>query len=131
VWGALVAECLALLVWAWSKQLRNLTLRPWERWVTAAHPLLLVGVLVLAMAMDDWGPRRSLPLGDFLSVDESFGRLHKAGWSLGLPGGRVVESGHSPIQVTLEDFEAANWIVVLKEAEHQPLLLTFGRCFRS
>ena len=56
VLGALVAECLALLVWAWSKQLRNRPLRLWERWVTLAHLLLLVGVLVLAMAMGDWGP---------------------------------------------------------------------------
>ena len=28
VWGALVVECLALVVWAWSKQLGNLPLRP-------------------------------------------------------------------------------------------------------
>src|SRR3954451_13421426 len=27
-----------------------------------------------------------------------------------------------PIQVTVEDFEAAHWIVALKEAEHLPLL---------
>jgi hypothetical protein len=45
----------ALLAWAWWKQLRNLPLRPWEHWVTLAHLLLLVGVLVLAMAMGDWG----------------------------------------------------------------------------
>jgi hypothetical protein len=55
VWGTLMAECRALLVWAWSKQLRNLPLRPWERWVTLAHLLLLAGVLVLAMAMGDRG----------------------------------------------------------------------------
>jgi hypothetical protein len=28
VWGSLVLECLAVLVWAWSKQVRNLPLRP-------------------------------------------------------------------------------------------------------
>jgi hypothetical protein len=56
VWGALLAECIALLVWAWSKQLRNVPLRPWERWVTLAHLLVLATVLVAAMAMGDWGP---------------------------------------------------------------------------
>jgi hypothetical protein len=39
-----------------SKQLRNVSLRPWERWLTLAHLLLLAGVLVLAMAAGDWGP---------------------------------------------------------------------------
>jgi protein-tyrosine phosphatase len=34
----------------------------------------------------------------------------------------VAECGRFPIQVTVEDFEAANWIVALKEAEHLPLL---------
>jgi protein-tyrosine phosphatase len=34
----------------------------------------------------------------------------------------VAEFGHFPIQVTVEDFEAAHWIVALKEAEHLPLL---------
>jgi protein-tyrosine phosphatase len=34
----------------------------------------------------------------------------------------VAEFGRFPIQVTVEDFEAAHWIVALKEAEHQPLL---------
>jgi hypothetical protein len=56
VWGALGAECLALLAWAWSKQLRNQSLRPWERWVALAHLLVLAGVLVLAMALGEWGP---------------------------------------------------------------------------
>jgi protein-tyrosine phosphatase len=34
----------------------------------------------------------------------------------------VAELGRFPIQVTAEDFEAAHWIVALKEAEHLPLL---------
>jgi protein-tyrosine phosphatase len=34
----------------------------------------------------------------------------------------VAEFGRFPIQVTAEDFEAAHWIVALKEAEHLPLL---------
>jgi protein-tyrosine phosphatase len=34
----------------------------------------------------------------------------------------VAECGRFPIQVTVEDFEAAHWIVALKEAEHLPLL---------
>src|SRR5215471_19318360 len=34
----------------------------------------------------------------------------------------AAESGRFPIQVTAEDFEAAHWIVALKEAEHLPLL---------
>src|SRR5215471_16579428 len=34
----------------------------------------------------------------------------------------VAESGRFPIQATLADFEAAHWIVALKEAEHLPLL---------
>jgi protein-tyrosine phosphatase len=34
----------------------------------------------------------------------------------------VPEFGRFPIQVTVEDFEAAHWIVALKEAEHLPLL---------
>src|SRR5689334_3410700 len=34
----------------------------------------------------------------------------------------VAEFGRFPIQVTVKDFEAARWIVALKEAEHQPLL---------
>jgi protein-tyrosine phosphatase len=34
----------------------------------------------------------------------------------------IPESGRLPIQVTVEDFEAAHWIVALKEAEHLPLL---------
>jgi protein-tyrosine phosphatase len=34
----------------------------------------------------------------------------------------VPEFGRFPIQVTVGDFEAAHWIVVLKEAEHLPLL---------
>ena len=38
-------------------------------------------------------------------------------------GLRVVpEFDRFPIQVTVEDFEAAHWIVALKEAEHLPLL---------
>jgi protein-tyrosine phosphatase len=32
------------------------------------------------------------------------------------------EFGRFPIQVTAQDFEAAHWIVALKEAEHLPLL---------
>ena len=51
-----MAECLALVVWAWSKQLRNVSLRPWERWVTLAHLLVLAAVLGVAMALGDWGP---------------------------------------------------------------------------
>jgi protein-tyrosine phosphatase len=34
----------------------------------------------------------------------------------------VPEFARFPIQVTVEDFEAAHWIVALKEAEHLPLL---------
>jgi protein-tyrosine phosphatase len=34
----------------------------------------------------------------------------------------VPEFGRLPIQVTVEEFEAAHWIVALKEAEHLPLL---------
>jgi protein-tyrosine phosphatase len=34
----------------------------------------------------------------------------------------VAEFGRFPIQVTVEDFKAAHWIVALKEAEHLPLL---------
>src|SRR5581483_6363147 len=34
----------------------------------------------------------------------------------------VPELGRFPIQATVEDFEAARWIVALKEAEHLPLL---------
>ena len=34
----------------------------------------------------------------------------------------VAEFGRFPIQATVEDFEAAHWIVALKEAEHLPLL---------
>src|SRR5262249_34553255 len=34
----------------------------------------------------------------------------------------VAEFGRFPIQVTVEDFGAAHWIVALKEAEHLPLL---------
>ena len=34
----------------------------------------------------------------------------------------VAELGRFPIQATVEDFEAAHWIVALKEAEHLPLL---------
>src|SRR6516225_5364419 len=34
----------------------------------------------------------------------------------------VAEFGRFPMQVTMEDFEAAHWIVALKEAEHLPLL---------
>jgi protein-tyrosine phosphatase len=34
----------------------------------------------------------------------------------------LAEFGRFPIQVTVEDFEAAHWIVALKEAEHLPLL---------
>ncbi len=34
----------------------------------------------------------------------------------------LAEFGRFPIQVTMEDFEAAHWIVALKEAEHLPLL---------
>jgi protein-tyrosine phosphatase len=34
----------------------------------------------------------------------------------------VAEFARSPIQVTVEDFKAAHWIVALKEAEHLPLL---------
>jgi protein-tyrosine phosphatase len=34
----------------------------------------------------------------------------------------VAEFGRFPIQATVEDFEAARWIVALKEAEHLPLL---------
>src|SRR6516165_1904920 len=34
----------------------------------------------------------------------------------------VAEFGRFPIQVTVEDFEAAHWIVALMEAEHLPLL---------
>jgi protein-tyrosine phosphatase len=34
----------------------------------------------------------------------------------------VAECNHFPIQVTVEDFEAAHWIVALKEVEHLPLL---------
>jgi protein-tyrosine phosphatase len=34
----------------------------------------------------------------------------------------VSELGRFPIQVTVDDFEAAHWIVALKEAEHLPLL---------
>jgi protein-tyrosine phosphatase len=34
----------------------------------------------------------------------------------------VAEFGRFPIQVTVEDFEAAHWIVALKETEHLPLL---------
>ncbi len=34
----------------------------------------------------------------------------------------VAEFGRFPIQVTVEDIEAAHWIIALKEAEHLPLL---------
>jgi len=34
----------------------------------------------------------------------------------------VAEFGRFPIQVAVADFEAAHWIVALKEAEHLPLL---------
>jgi protein-tyrosine phosphatase len=34
----------------------------------------------------------------------------------------VAEFDRFPIQVAVEDFETANWIVALKEAEHRPLL---------
>src|SRR5215470_14021650 len=34
----------------------------------------------------------------------------------------AAEFGRFPIQVTVEDFEAAHWIVALKESEHLPLL---------
>ncbi len=34
----------------------------------------------------------------------------------------VAEFGRFPIQLTLEDFETAHWIIALKEAEHLPLL---------
>jgi protein-tyrosine phosphatase len=34
----------------------------------------------------------------------------------------VPEFGRFPIQATVEDFEAAHWIVVLQETEHLPLL---------
>jgi protein-tyrosine phosphatase len=34
----------------------------------------------------------------------------------------VAEFSRFPIQATVEDFEAAHWIVALKEAEHLPLL---------
>jgi predicted translation initiation factor SUI1 len=34
----------------------------------------------------------------------------------------VAEFGRSPIQVTVDDFAAAHWIVALKEGEHLPLL---------
>src|SRR6516164_6060270 len=34
----------------------------------------------------------------------------------------VSEYGRFPIQVMVDDFEAAHWIVALKEAEHLPLL---------
>jgi protein-tyrosine phosphatase len=34
----------------------------------------------------------------------------------------VAEYSRFPVQVTVEDFEAAHWIVALKEAEHLPLL---------
>jgi len=34
----------------------------------------------------------------------------------------ISEFGCFPIQVTVDDFEAAHWIVALKEAEHLPLL---------
>jgi predicted translation initiation factor SUI1 len=34
----------------------------------------------------------------------------------------VAEFGRFPIQARVEDFEAAHWIVALKEAEHLPLL---------
>jgi predicted translation initiation factor SUI1 len=34
----------------------------------------------------------------------------------------VAEFGRFPIQAAAEDFEAAHWIVALKEAEHLPLL---------
>jgi predicted translation initiation factor SUI1 len=34
----------------------------------------------------------------------------------------VTEFDRFPIQVTVEDFEAAHWIIALKEAEHLPLL---------
>ena len=36
--------------------------------------------------------------------------------------GPLLTCGRFPIQVTAEDFEMANWIVALKEAEHLPLL---------
>jgi protein-tyrosine phosphatase len=34
----------------------------------------------------------------------------------------AADFGRFPIQVTIEDFEAAHWIVALKESEHLPLL---------
>jgi protein-tyrosine phosphatase len=34
----------------------------------------------------------------------------------------VAECGRVPIQVTVDDFAAADWVVALKEAEHLPLL---------
>jgi protein-tyrosine phosphatase len=34
----------------------------------------------------------------------------------------VAEFGRFPIQATVEDFEAAHWIIALKETEHRPLL---------
>jgi protein-tyrosine phosphatase len=34
----------------------------------------------------------------------------------------VAEFGRFPVQATVEDFEAAHWIIALKEAEHLPLL---------
>ena len=34
----------------------------------------------------------------------------------------AAEFGRFPIQATVEDFEAAHWIVALKQAEHLPLM---------
>jgi hypothetical protein len=54
-WAALLLECAAVLAWAWSKQLRGGTLRPWERRLTLAHLLALAVVVGLAMVRGDWG----------------------------------------------------------------------------
>ena len=34
----------------------------------------------------------------------------------------IADFAHFPIQVTVDDFEMADWIVALKQAEHLPLL---------
>src|SRR5439155_9414102 len=58
----------------------------------------------------------TLSLHDALPISSAIEVLEAAGLRA------VPEFGRFPIQVTVDDFEAAHWIVALKEAEHLPLL---------